>query len=421
MPLGEALSTLRQRFPDARKALIAYSGGRDSHALLHAASQQLDMPLRALHVAHGLQSAAADWPAHCAAQCAQLSIPLKTVHADVRDTGQGLEASARNARYTVFEAELAADEVLLLAHHAHDQAETLLLRLMRGTGLRGMAAMPESRSLGAGHLWRPFLALSVDAIADYAREQQLRWVEDPSNSDTRFDRNYLRKNVLPLLRERWPQADRQLAAASRRAGQADQLLASLIEPLVNAGCAADGSLDGLYLYNLASAQQAAVLRAWLQRYCPLAPSEPQLRAILRDVVGARADASPVFLLSGGSLRRYRGQLHWVSADLPVLPPRSDWRNPELPLQVGEHQLNLRSEFGRRLALPPFDILQIRFRTGGERIRLRGGERSLKKLLQDSGVPPWLRDRTPLLYADDQLVAVWNISIAANFDKSIANQ
>ncbi len=421
MPLGRALSAFAQRFPDATGAVVAYSGGRDSHALLHAAVHALPVSLRAIHIAHGLQPAAEDWPAHCRATCESLGIPLEVIEAEVEPGSHGPEAAARDARYRSFEHSLTAGEVLLLAHHAQDQAETLLLRLMRGAGITGMAAMPESRALGDGHLWRPLLALPADWLLQYAQQHLLRWIEDPSNADTRFDRNYLRQCVLPSLRERWPQADRQLSSAARRAAEADELMRGLIQPLLADCCEADGSLDCLKIFNSDTPRQSALLRGWLQQYSALAPTELQLRAIVRDVVSARRDADPQFHLHGGSVRRHRGRLYWLSSALPTLPSRVDWEQPLDPLTVGEHTLDLSQGFGQQLAVSAQSVVQVRFREGGERIVLRSGERTLKKLLHDKRVPSWLRDRTPLLFVDGELAAVWNISVAKKYDKNYKNQ
>lgn len=415
--VGRALADLRHRFPHCHSVAVAYSGGRDSHVLLHAARAALDLPLRAIHVHHGLQPAAAAWPAHCAAVCTDLGMPLRQLEVAVADTGQGPEAAARDARYHAFAAELGEGELLLLGHHAGDQAETLLLRLARGTGLRGLGGMPPERAIGRGQLWRPLLALEAEVLADYAHRHQLRWVEDPSNADPRFDRNYLRAQVLAPLTQRWPRAAAQLAGAARRAAEAEALLDELLAPQLAALQDEAGALDAAALLRQPERLQSALLRAWLAPRLPKPPSEAQLRAMLREVAGARRDADPVLRLGDGALRRHRDRLYWVEPPRAVGPATLDWCDPAQPVDFGDQRLSLESSFGRRLALPAGAALQLRRRGGGERIGLRAGSRPLKKALQEAGVPSWLRARAPLLYVDGELAAVWGFLIATKFQKS----
>lgn len=416
LAVGKALAHLRQRFPEVKTVVIAFSGGRDSHVLLHAAQQHAGLPVRALHVAHGLQEESQHWPQHCERVCESLGVALTVVETEVCTQGEGTEAAARKARYAVFEQQLQADELLLQGHHADDQAETLLLRLLRGTGLRGMGAMPESRPLGRAALWRPLLSQGGDCIADYASAHGLRWVEDPSNADTSFDRNYLRVAVAPALRQRWPLMAVQLSDAARRAREAEQLLNDLLQPVLARLCAADGSLSCGGLLTVPELQQRYILRAWLTNYTDLPPSEAQLGVALRDVVRARRDGDPYLQLSGAQLRRHREHLYWVEPELSDIPATQLWANTAQPLSVASAILSMTSEFGQKLSIPTDSVVEVRFRQGGERIRLRGGERPLKKLLQDLSVPSWLRSRTPLLYVGDELAAVWNISIAEKYKK-----
>lgn len=415
-PVGRALADLRQRFPDALTAVVAYSGGRDSHVLLHAAKRFTGLNVRAVHVSHGLQSVAEHWPVHCEAVCAALNVPLTIAEVEVRASGQGVEAAARDARYQVFEQQMLPGEVLLQAHHADDQAETLMLRLLRGTGLRGMGAMPEQRTIGGFVLWRPLLALDGVALGEYAEEHQLSWVEDPSNQDTRFDRNYLRQQVMPLLSARWPQMAKQLSAASRRAQAAELLLNSLLAPVLDNMSGEDGSLccDGLMARP--SAEQPHLLRAWLATHNALPPSEVQLQAVLQEVVCARRDADPRLQILGAEVRRHRERLYWVQITPVDMLAEQVWTDLSQPIDFASETLSFDSAFGRELLIPAGAQVCLRVRQGGERLRLRGGERPLKKVMQDLSLPSWLRDRTPLLYVDDELAAIWNYSIAVKFQK-----
>lgn len=198
---------LRQYLPKTDTGIwwIALSGGLDSCVLLHSlAALQLPVVLRALHINHQISPNATSWQEHCADICARLNIPFTAVKVDVKNTGRGIEDAAREARYAVFEQHLSSGDYLFTAHHSDDQSETMLLRLMRGAGPRGLAAMAQARRLGQGILYRPLLNFSRAELEEYAQEQALTWVNDESNTNDHYDRNYLRNQVMPLLRERWP-------------------------------------------------------------------------------------------------------------------------------------------------------------------------------------------------------------------------
>ena len=215
------------------QVLIAYSGGLDSHVLLHLCASlraiQPQIVLRAIHIDHGLQAVSAQWVMHCQTVCAALNIPFicEALHLKVQ-TGESVEAVAREARYAVFSQYLRAGEMLLTAHHQDDQAETVLLHLLRGSGVDGLAAMPEIRPLAQGYLGRPLLALSRAELVTYAQQNQLNYITDPSNADNRFDRNFLRQQIIPLLQQRWVAVNKTLARAARLQGETRQLLAQTL-------------------------------------------------------------------------------------------------------------------------------------------------------------------------------------------------
>ncbi|MBX9756459.1 MAG: tRNA lysidine(34) synthetase TilS [Pseudomonadaceae bacterium] len=390
---------------------VAFSGGLDSTVLLHllaglAQREQLP-PLRAIHIQHGLQAAALAWPAHCQRVCAALKVPLLQRDVQVQP-GASLEQAARDARYADFAELLGADEVLLTAQHRDDQAETLLFRLLRGAGARGLAAMPSSRPLGAGHLVRPLLAVSRVELENYARANGLDWVEDPSNCDERFSRNYLRRQVLPLLTQRWPQA---LASMARSAAHLREAQA-LLDELAQADLAAIDeaapfawlplpSLPMAPLLTLSAARQRNLLRHWLAPLTPLPDSDHW--AGWTSLVNAAVDAAPVWRLARGELRRADGRLWWLSGPwLQSLQPI------DLPLMAAK-QLSLPGNgHVYLLGQAPEGALQVRYREGGDVLRLAGrGRRDLKRLLNEAGVPAFLRCRLPLLYRGEELLAVAN--------------
>ncbi|KAA0945047.1 MULTISPECIES: tRNA lysidine(34) synthetase TilS [unclassified Pseudomonas] len=391
---------------------IAFSGGLDSTVLLHllatlAKTENLP-PLSAIHVHHGLQAAADAWPAHCQALCDTLGVPLQVIRVKVQP-GASLERAAREARYQALGQVTRAGELLLTGQHRNDQAETLLFRLLRGAGVRGLAAMPVQRPLGDGYLLRPLLDTSRIELEAYAHEQQLTWVEDPTNADPSFSRNYLRHHVLPLLTERWPKAVSTMARSAEHLSEAQGLLDELA--LMDLQAASQPSIfPWLALPSLAlepltmlsEARQRNALRHWLTPLSRLPDSDHWAGwSALRD---AAADAQPLWRLADGQLHRAGGRIWWLPAgwsDFSDAP--ASWSHPENPLQLpGNGHLYFSGT-------APKGPLHIRYRQGGEVMEVPGrGHRDLKRLLNESGVPGFVRGRLPLLYRDEQLLALPNL-------------
>ncbi len=388
---------------------IAFSGGLDSTVLLHLlanlAKTETLPTLSAVHVHHGLQAAADAWPSHCQSVCDALGVPLRVMCVQVR-AGASLERAARDARYQAFSDVVGAGEVLLIGQHRDDQAETLLFRLLRGAGVQGLAAMPMQRALASGHLLRPLLGSSRAQLQAYAEEHQLTWVEDPSNADPRFSRNYLRHRVFPRLTERWPQAVASLARAAEHLSEAQGLLDELA--CLDLQTAEQPSpfpwlpLPSLALAPLCAlsdARQRNALRHWLSPLTRLPDSDHWAGWYsLRD---ARGDAQPVWHLAGGELHRCGERIWWLPAAWSDFSGAAvSWPDPQSPLALpGNGQLR----FSGRA---PGGPLVIRYRQGGEVIDVPGrGRRDLKRLLNESGLPGFVRGRLPLLYQGEQLLGV----------------
>lgn len=394
---------------------LALSGGLDSLVLLHLlarlARHQALPPLSALHVHHGLQAFADEWAEHCQAACAALDIPLTVCRVTV-DSGASVERAAREARYAAFAEHLAPGALLLLAQHRDDQAETLLLRLLRGSGVQGLAAMPASRPLGQGWLLRPLLEVGRAELEQWAQAQGLHWVEDPSNRDTRLARNFLRHEILPRLAQHWPAVSTVLARDAAQQQEAASLLDELaVEDLARAQTpAAPGwlplpSLALAPLQVLSAARQRNALRYWLRGLTLLPPREHWVGwESLRD---AGRDATPCWRLGQGELHRFAGRVWWLGGEWLSAPAmdRQAWPIPEQALSLpGNGTVWLEGA-------APGEPLQIRYRQGGEQLVLAGrGRRDLKRLLQEAGVPPFVRERLPLLYASEQLLAVANLPL-----------
>lgn len=407
--LADALSGLG----DAPHWYVAFSGGVDSTVLLHLLLRWRHAnpgapPLTAIHINHGLQREADTWRTHCEAECKKMHIPLICHRVEVRAGSRGLEAAAREARYRVFERQLRAGEVLFLAHHNDDQVETFFLRLLRGAGVRGLAAMPARRPLGEGLLARPLLAFGRADVEAYAAHHSLRWVEDPSNLDPGLDRNFLRSEVLPLLASRWPGYRRTVPRTSAHMAAAVALIDALLPvPETVHSVTGDPGIPLAALEGCAIDRAAHTLRNWLQAAGLPAPDSGPLREFLRQLREAGARRSPRLQCSDYTLQRYRDAVYLLPAPSP--PPAGP-----LTLSPGEcldlpgvGRVVLEPAAAGGLLLEARERLRLAWRDGGERCRLEGraGSRSLKKLLQESGVPPWWRARVPLLCLGDELLAV----------------
>lgn len=406
-----------------RDLVVGLSGGLDSNVLLHflAASPACrTRGLRAIHVHHGLHSNADAWAAHCRQICHALDLPLRVVKVDAGNHhGDGPEAAARTARYSAFEAALGADDVLVLAHHRDDQAETFLLRALRGSGVDGLAAMRAWRRCGRGWLWRPLLDVPQSQLLAYAQQHALKWINDPGNTDTTLDRNFLRQRVMPLLRERWPQTVAALARSAGWCAESNELLdTGDAQALASVLTSDPQQLDCAALTHLSTARRARVLRRWINELqLPPLPAEGVAR-IEAELLHAATDSAARFDWSGATVRRWRHLLHAGSRRDP-LP--SDWQarwdgQTPLALPTGD---SLRLDFSPSATTSGFDrSLNVHTRRGGERIVLAGRDHShaLKHVLQDQDVPPWLRERLPLLSdGNGQLLAAGDRVLSGAFD------
>lgn len=407
--------------PARRRLLLAFSGGLDSTVLLHLLATLRDAgprpdrdaarwQLRAVYVNHHLQPDADRWAQRCRAQCRALGVPFSLRHVRLQpDRGESLEAAARDARYAVLGAMLRRDEVLVTAHHEDDQFETLLLQLMRGAGLAGLSAMPEFARFGNAWLARPLLTVERRALADWARVSAIDWSEDPSNRDLRFDRNFVRHEIAPRLRARWPAAAAVASRSARHLADARELLEALGEADL-AAMAADGSVDIGALAALTAARQRNLVRHWIGRHGLTLPDERHLARILAELPAARADAMPEVAWPGGAVRRYRGRLYCV-APLPPAGGERVWawrQSAQIDLGPGLGRLTLTPEAEGPIALARLPArLTLRWRMGGERIQPRASapRRALKDLLREAAVVPWQRSRMPLIYAGSRLIAV----------------
>ncbi len=414
MSLQTTIDRALAETPPGRVVWVASSGGLDSSLLLTLAARaahRVPRPLYALHVNHALQPAADDFERHCRTLCSRLGVPLYVERVTVERAGRGLEAAAREARYAAFARRVAPGESLWLAQHGDDQAESVLLAALRGGGIRGLAAMPARRDWRGRQLVRPLLGITRTRLAHEAAALGVRWCDDPSNTDSAFDRNFLRREVLPLLGERWPAAAASLAGVAARACEADALLDELAAlDLARAG-GAPSQLALDVLRQLSPARQRLLIRHACQRLDLPTPPAARLDSLLAQFT-ARDDAAVHVAWPGGEARCWRGHCYLQA---PPMPVPSDWRHAwdghtplTTPLGVVDGYLAPMGESPQPLVLT--------LRQGSESLRVAGrGRRDVKRLLQEAGVPPWQRPRQLLAWHGPALVAVLGVAVAEGWD------
>ncbi len=410
--LAQTLQSVLAPYQDRKRWVVAYSGGLDSSVLLHALTQFAEAPaIHVLHIHHGLQAEADEWQRHAQRQARSLSVSLTTVKVSVEE-GAGLEDAARRARYAAFEAFLEPGDALLQAHHLDDQVETLLLRMFRGTGVDGLKGMPASRELGEALLVRPLLNCPRSELEDYARAKGLDWIDDPSNDNTAFDRNYLRHTVLPLVEARWPAYRAALGRLSDLAAAVlpNDKLSTLTRYTRHSVWPA---MDLEALRKLDEGGRNAGLRQWLSQ-ATLTPSLAQLQALQKSMLWSSADAEPVFEFGDFQVRRFQEALYITRLREVDRNLALDWSGSTVLVLPGAGKLSV-------VGLAGEEDFTVRLRRGGERCQPAGRPHSqrLKKLLQEAGVPPWLRNRLPLIYLNGELAAVADLWICEGFARRLA--
>lgn len=407
--------TLLRELTAAKNFCLAFSGGLDSSVLLHLFCQlrtfDSDLHLRMIHVNHGLNINADAWAKNCEKISEQygVEIVVKKINLPFKNK-ESLEELARKKRYQIFEDLLKDDEVLVTAHHQNDQAETLLLQLFRGAGPKGLASMPQLTTFGKGFLMRPLLTFTRQTLQHYAQEERLSWLEDDSNQNLIFDRNFLRHKLLPLIEARWPTITENLSRSAKHCAQANQYIESQIANLFPEVFVPNKK--ALFIPKLLLLQpdiQNYLIRYWLQELNLPLPSTKKLHLLQKEILRSREDASPVLCWKGVEVRRYDNHLY-------AMPPLCEhdiylnisWnleKDLVLPNNLGLVRLMDLATLG--LEKKDLQEVTIRFRRGGEKCRLKNRKHhhSLKKLFQEWRIPPWERGRIPLLYVGEKLTAI----------------
>ena len=419
---SQVIESVLTQYNNPKHIYIGYSGGVDSHVLLHLCATDLKLKdkITAVYVHHGLQAEAESWAKHCQKTAKELGVGFILLRVNaVADQGASPEEAARNARYTALKSLIGVDDALLVAQHRDDQLETVLLQLFRGGGLRGLSAMPERMAFGQGVMIRPLLNVSKLAIDAYARTWGLSWVEDPSNLSHDYDRNFLRNAVLPLLKQRWPACDKTVARSARHCADAQVLISELAENLFRQVFnAADRTLNISRLQCYEIPQQQLIIRQWFQALGLKMPALAFVERLQSEVLAARGDSDPQLTGQAYCVRRYRDRLYCLKSAVANNVQETLWPAGQTVIKVSGRQSLSYAPSSAGISYEQWHnaVIKITARTGGEKIRLPGrtGHHALKKLFQEAGVPPWIRETMPLVYLDEQLAAVGDLWISADF-------
>lgn len=414
-----------QNLTPSNRFVLALSGGLDSQVLLHALAslfRERDHlnQLHAIHIHHGLSVNADSWAQHCRETCRQLEVSCEIIAVNAKPfPGQSPEEAARIARYTQFAQHIAQGDYLLTAHHQDDQAETLLLQLFRGAGLKGLASMPQWTPFAKGYHLRPLLDVTRADLTAYAKQHRLRWVDDESNSETRYDRNYIRHELMPRIKQRWPSIEKTLARSAQHCAQGQTLLEELADQDFAAvqGKTAN-TLSIRQLKALSKPRCENVLRRFFQRLNNPLPSRVQLQQIYQNVIHCEIDRKPCMRLGDMEIRRYRDDLYAIHPAKKPIETMIPWDLTQpLKLSCGKVlTASLVKGKGIRQSLVTDSKVEVFFRTKGERCQPRGriGSHPLKKLMQEWAIPPWERNQIPLLYIADKLAQVVGYCICEPF-------
>lgn len=423
------------RFSQFNQLIVGFSGGLDSTVLLHALAAHpilLDK-IVAVHVNHGINANADFWQEHCKQFCQKLGVSFRAQSVQF-DRSANIEEGARIARYSVFSALVKEQDCLILGHHLDDQAETVLLQLFRGAGVDGLAAIPEFAQFGFGRLFRPFLHYYREQLEHYAFLHQLDWVEDESNCDITYSRNYLRQEIIPLLKNKWPGLVGNIARTASHCQQAKRNLdalaisdlsvkgvknKSVLKSTLSIGLGMDinerelgenilttNTLAIESLKSLNFDRIVNILRFWLKSNQVQLPSTITFHRLIHEVIFSSQDAVPLVSWGNNSVRRYHNHLYLDKISRCNLPSDVEWTEFPVPLNIGNSEIRLMAQKSNQgLIIPQNASISIRFREGGEDFCWHGQTKRLKKLFQEWGIPPWIRERTPLVYFDNTLAAV----------------
>ena len=404
------------------KLVVAFSGGLDSTVLLHQLWKwhqiHSESSLRALHVHHNISPNADNWAKHCMMICKTWKLNCNILYITINSKNYhndgGIEAAARKARYSILINELKHNEILVTAHHLNDQCETLLLALKRGSGPTGLSAMQKKGYINNHVLLRPLLDISHEILENYAKDNHLFWIEDESNYDLRFDRNFLRQKILPVLVKRWPYFINTTTRSAKLCNEQEVLLDELLHKELEELIQDDGSLLFTKLLMLSKVHMNALLRRWFKFNCQKMPSYNTLNSIYKELMLSRKDAQPRLQLGNNEVRRFRQKLYLLPLQNSLRNIKLYWNDLKKPLVLPQNLGILSSNFFTKvLRLPTInEVVYVKFYLKG-RINILNsiGSRKIKKIWQKLNVPPWKREQIPFIFYNQIFICAPNFFIS----------
>ncbi|VFP88718.1 tRNA lysidine(34) synthetase TilS [Candidatus Erwinia haradaeae] len=415
------INYLKYLLKDENAVVIAYSGGLDSSVLLHQLvmlrEERLDFHFRAIHINHGLNDSSDVWASHCEQQCKVWKISFFLDRVDIYCHKKvGLEAAAREVRYQALYKTMTKEETLLTAHHQDDQSETVLLALKRGSGPAGLSAMAQIKTHGNHRHIRPLLMRTRSELEAWANYYHLSWITDNSNQDMRYDRNFLRLQIMPLLNKRWPSFSRTVSRSAQLCAEQGSVLDEMLEESLYKLMDRSNALYFLPLNSMSVARRFAIFRRWILYQNGTLPSRNVLQKIWTEVACSRLDANPKLKIWKYEVRRFRNRLYWLPITKPLGNCQLFWSFPWLTLLLPDGLGEIRqSSRGIILRCPQFNTkVSVRFQAEGKfYVHGRSGKRSLKKLWQEYGIPPWRRQRIPLIFYNDCLVTALSVFVTVD--------
>ena len=415
-------------FKNYQTIWIGYSGGIDSSVLLKLLSSipSLKHKLKAIHINHNIQKQSSLWQQHCQLFCQELKIPFeaKVIEPEILSNSDNLEQRARKARYEVFEKIITIHDCLLLGHHLQDQSETVLLRLFRGAGIDGLAAMKSFSKRKHLKILRPLLNTSKSELINYAKQHKIKWIEDQSNQDSSFDRNFIRNELLPLIKTRYPSIDKNLSRTATICFETQNYLELQINNKLQACLLENNNLLTEKLLEFSFYEQILIVRAWLKKLNIKMPTKDQLTLFLKCLKTSNIDKLPLLMWGKNKVQFYKKQLYYYNIDISeVIKSPIMWPEPYKDIFLKNTNKNcslIQSENSANIFIKPNSILELRFRQNGETIKVNGMTKKIKKLLQELEIPPWHREFIPLLYINNELAAISNLIIADQFNIKAKN-
>lgn len=390
------------------KFYVGFSGGVDSHALLFLAKELQEKgfikDIEAIHVNHNINASSDLWEKHCKNVAANLNIPYRSKSVNLKSLGN-LEHNARSLRYETFAKLIGKNEALLLAHHLDDQVETVLMRLFKGTGARGICGIKDIADIHNIKVIRPLLAISKEDILAFAAKHKLDYITDPSNTDSSLDRNYIRHNIVPHIKARWPNALQSITGSVSHIVKQEEYISRFCEDILQK-ISLGNKLSISDLKKYSESEQHMLLRAWIIKHNIYSPSTKTLSRIFKELIGAQMDKNPRIKIQNIELRRFRGYIYL----LPYKKPGAHIESKVWP--IGQKTLYI-LEIDKTLARDDSNLdLTVKFRAGGEKV---AGSKTLKKLMYEKEVPPWERALIPIIYHENKLVCVMGLFTAEGFN------